>query len=251
MKILSFIFLIVPCFPIINFYGGELYQFGTINNLTKGALYQGIVSVGQIKGKADIGMGCGVGLGEVIIDNGKFFLADPYGNISEMKNDNMMPFLTAAKIDDRLSTKFNISNVTLSELPKILAEKHFSDNLFYAIRISGKFSSVLARSEDIDHPPYHQLGEWVKTHEHRFTLKDVKGVAVGVKSPEFISGGIGVEYHFHFISSDLKKGGHVLDMNIKSAVVEMEPFYEMKLILPRTEEYFKADLSDSPDRSGK
>jgi acetolactate decarboxylase len=53
-------------------------------------------------------------------------------------------------------------------------------------------------------------------------------------------------YHFHFISKDRTKGGHVLDCSAKTLRVELQMLCEYDVRLPDKGSFLTADLSNDP-----
>jgi len=240
-KTLSVLF--ATFFISITCLAADLYQAGTITALLKG-LYQPTITVKQAVENADIGLGCGVGLGEVTFINGKCFVAGPEGRVKQLDDSSSLAFFTGVKFLPKITyTVNNISSV--KELESNIDKHLTSNNIFYAIKITGEFNVVNARSEDVDTPPYTPLLEWMKDHQHKFNFKKIRGTLIGFKCPSLIKGIGVVGYHIHFISKEEKVGGHVLGVNIKNAKIEIEPISDMKLILPKTKEYLNADMSIS------
>jgi len=239
--------ILLCLFTFMSVFAGDLFQAGTINALLKG-LYQPTITVSQAKSKTNLGLGCGTGLGELIELDGVFYRSDGYGKLTTLNDKNGIPYLTATDFEPQEThTLSSIRNY--EELTKTLDSYMKSDNIFYAFKITGSFNSIYARSEDIAKPPYKPLVEWLKDHQHIFKPKNINATLVGFRSPKFING-IGVAgYHIHFISEDKKLGGHVFDIDLKNAKVELEPIYSMHLILPKTSEYLNMDFSTSGDTS--
>jgi acetolactate decarboxylase len=53
-------------------------------------------------------------------------------------------------------------------------------------------------------------------------------------------------YHFHFISKDRTKGGHVLDCSAKTLRVGLQMLCEYDVRLPDKESFLTTDLSNDP-----
>lgn len=229
-------------FTILTFgFASDLYQTGTINALLKGH-YQGVTTVKQVKEYGTMGLGCGVGLGEVIGCDGNFYLADGYGNIILLDDNQKTPFLDYIKFRPEIS--LTINNVkTLNSLEEIIDKKLVSNNIFYAIKIQGTFNSINARSEDVAKLPYQPLAKWLRKHQHKFTEKDVVATIIAFKCPDFVKGISVPGYHLHFITQDKKRGGHVLGLNIETAKVEIQPIYNFNLQLSKHKEYLKSNMS--------
>lgn len=115
-------------------------------------------------------------------------------------------------------------------------------NLFYAIRVDGHFARLTVRSVDRQEKPYRRLAE-VSRSQRIFHLNDVNGTLAGFRFPDF-SGGMNVPgFHFHFLTEDRKKGGHVLDLVLRRGDVSIDSSARFHLQLPTDSVSFHADLS--------
>jgi acetolactate decarboxylase len=74
----------------------------------------------------------------------------------------------------------------------------------------------------------------------------VDGTLVGLWSPNYAGAFSVPGYHFHFISADRKRGGHVLECSIQTAAIECCTMNELHVSLPETEEFLKANLTRDP-----
>ena len=115
-------------------------------------------------------------------------------------------------------------------------------NMPYAIQITGTFSSITTRSVPIQKQPFPPLAEAVK-HQNEFTLNKVHGTMVGFRMPSFL-GQVNVPgYHFHFLTADRKHGGHVLKVQTKDIVTQIQYIRNFQLNLPNLSPFDKADFS--------
>ena len=94
-------------------------------------------------------------------------------------------------------------------------------DLFFAIRVDGVFDSITVRSIPRQTPPYDFL-ESVAKQQVISSHDNIKGTLVGFRSPKWASGVTVPGYHWHFLSSDHKIGGHVLDCQIQTATVSYD-----------------------------
>jgi len=82
--------------------------------------------------------------------------------------------------------------------------------------------------------------------QKEFAVQDVYGTLVGLWSPGFAGSFSVPRYHFHFLSSDRQKGGHVLECQALGVEVAGCAMNEMHVSLPETEEFLKPDLTRGP-----
>ncbi len=128
-------------------FAGDLYHAGTITALLKG-LYQPTITVKQATENADIGLGCGVGLGEVTFVDGKCFVAGPEGKVKELDDNSNLAFFTGVKFSPEIT--YSVKDISTIKQLEASINKHLkSKNIFYAIKITGEYNVVFARSEDV------------------------------------------------------------------------------------------------------
>jgi acetolactate decarboxylase len=82
--------------------------------------------------------------------------------------------------------------------------------------------------------------------QEEFTFEDQEGTLVGLWSPGFAGSFSVPGYHFHFLSADRKRGGHVLECRAVDVTIGGCAMHEMHVSLPETAEFLKADLSRNP-----
>ncbi len=189
-----------------------------------------VTTVKQVKKHNDLGLGAGVGLGEVIMVNGHAYIAGPHGKGKEMKPSDGLSYMTATEF--KATKTITVKNIqSIAELQKVIKSLENNDQLMYAIKVTGDFNNVEARSENYQTPPYTPIVSWMKTNQNVFNFKNTKGTLVIFQSPKFMDG-IGVPgFHTHFLSSNHKQVGHVFDVNIKNATIELQPLKDLKLSL--------------------
>jgi len=124
-----------------------------------------------------------------------------------------------------------------------------NQNEFIAIKVRGRFSRMKVRSVPAQRKPYPPLVE-VTNKQAIFEIKDVEGIIVGFRSPPFVKGINVPGYHCHFISDDRNQGGHILDCEIISGIVELDSCNQFLLILPEDDDSLK-NIDLSVDRSGE
>jgi acetolactate decarboxylase len=82
----------------------------------------------------------------------------------------------------------------------------------------------------------------------RFNFNDVDGTLVGIWAPQFSSAINVAGYHFHFLSADRTKGGHLLDCSGSNLRVRVERLNDFHLSLPESEEFLRADLLEDTSK---
>lgn len=218
-----------------------IFQVSTIDALMKG-LYDGNFSYGYLKEHGDFGIGTLEHLdGEMIGLDNKFYQIKADGIAYIVEDSTKTPFTVVKffKVDKKVSLN---KETDFAQLQKYIDSLIPSQNIFYAIKIEGKFPYIKARSVPGQQKPYPVLSEVVKT-QSIFEFKDVEGILVGFRFPAY-AGGVNVSgYHFHFITKDRKAGGHLLECKLTKADIEIDESLELFLELPKDKDFFKADLT--------
>ena len=50
-------------------------------------------------------------------------------------------------------------------------------------------------------------------------------------------------YHFHFLTDDKKGGGHLLECQMVSGILEIDYSYGLNLVLPNQSDFYNTDLT--------
>jgi acetolactate decarboxylase len=130
---------------------------------------------------------------------------------------------------------------TLADLGMLCDSQRASNNLFFALRLDGHFTSVRVRAV-APAQPNARLVDAAKV-QHEYVHHDIDGTLVGIWSPGFSSAFSVPGYHFHFLSADRSKGGHLLECSSPTLRLRIDMLTDFHLALPASEPYLKADLS--------
>jgi acetolactate decarboxylase len=221
-----------------------LFQISTSRALVQG-VYQEAVSSALLLSHGDFGLGTFDDLdGEMVVLDGVVYQVRSDGTVHRVDGSAGTPFATVLHFspDDTLLLK-NVPS--FAELCATCDEHRTSQNLFYAFRVDGVFSNMHTRAMQRT-----QSGTSLKTAastQPEFQFTDIEGTLVGFWSPEF-AGAVDIPgYHFHFLSKDRTKGGHVLECAGEELTLQFEKVKEFHLSLPDSEEFLRADLTT--DRS--
>jgi acetolactate decarboxylase len=245
--LLLLIFALFGCSHLPN--REVLYQASTIQALSAG-YYDGQITLCALKQHGDFGIGTFQGLdGEMVALEGNFYQVKVDGRIYPLNKATGVPFAQVTFFD--ADKTFTIDHeLGYADLGQYLDRLLSSKNLFYAVKISGRFKYVKTRSMPKQAKPYVGLGQAVK-EQKVFEFHDIKGTIVGFRSPEYSQGFSVGGYHLHFISEDRRKGGHLLDFQITGANVEIDETADFYLNLPTNEEFLNLDLETEDDRGVK
>jgi len=217
-----------------------LYQVSTISALLGGNL-DGEVSFQQLGGHGNFGLGTFDALdGEMIELRHQFFQVSADGAVHKVKPSAKTPFAMVTFFEPDQSIG-SAQSMDYKQLQTFIEDKLESKNIFYAIEIKGRFKNIKVRSVHKQTPPYPGLNQAVK-NQAVFEYKDISGTMVGFYCPQLASGVNSPGFHFHFLSDDLNKGGHVLDLSSASIKIFIDPADNLFLALPRVKQLPQAGI---------
>jgi acetolactate decarboxylase len=79
-------------------------------------------------------------------------------------------------------------------------------------------------------------------HQPEFEFRDVIGTLVGFWTPEYARALNVPGYHLHFLSSDRRQGGHLLQCRGNCLRLRLQREGDYRVALPENEDFLKADL---------
>jgi len=240
MKKILLIVVLVLCGGCLTNRYDRITQTSTIDALLAGA-YDGQISCQKLLTYGDFGIGTFDKLdGEMTVLDGRIYQIKSDGKVYRPAGDVKTPFATVCNF--KPDTQFMIKSVDFKTVELIIDEKIPNQNQFLAVEISGKFKHIKVRSVPSQNKPYPPLAEVAKT-QPVFEMNEVTGTIVGFRSPPFVKGINVSGYHFHFLSSDFARGGHVLDFELNSGDCKTDKCNEFLLILPENDSLKNIDLS--------
>jgi len=219
----------------------RMYQISTSTALVEG-VYAGSVPSSTLLENGDFGLGTFEGLnGEMVILDGEIYQVT--GSVRRRSDDFSVPFASVTNF--REDAVFQIEKVACLRDIELACDPHrVSGNLFYALRVDGVFDTIHARAV---HPVQQgtRLLDAAKT-ELEFHFHNVEGTLVCLWSPSYASSFSVPGYHFHFISKDRTKGGHVFDCSARQLRARIQILSEYDVRLPEAGSFLTADLSRDP-----
>jgi acetolactate decarboxylase len=223
-----------------------LTQTSTIDALLAGS-YDGTMTCRELLTKGDFGLGTFDHLdGEMLVLDGKVFQIKSDGKVYQPSLDLTTPFAAVCRFTPQNSFAL-AGKADMEVITKFLDQKVPEKNAFCAIKIKGIFRKMHTRSVPAQEKPYPMLAD-VSKNQSEFTMQNVSGTIVGLRSPPFVTG-IGVPgYHLHFISDDQKQGGHVLGFELERGTAFTDVCNKFHLLLPEGQSDFH-QLNLSKDRS--
>jgi acetolactate decarboxylase len=217
-----------------------LFQVSTSGALVQG-IYERAVSSTFLLNYGDFGLGTFDNLdGEMVVLDGVIYQVRSDGTVNKIVDDTGTPFAVVVKFAaDQDQTIASASS--FEELRAICDRYRDSDNLFYAFRIDGHFDHIHTRAMQatLKGLPLAKAA----AIQPEFDFRDIRGTLVGIWAPQFASALNVVGYHFHFLSEDRTKGGHLLECSGTNLRVRVEKLNDFHLSLPESEEFLRADLT--------
>jgi len=224
-----------------------LYQVSTLGAL-KAGFYDGDVSYTELGEHGDAGIGTFEGLdGEMIALNGEFYQIKTDGKAYEVSGTAIAPFAMVTFFDADLAAQPE-QGLDYEALQSFLDGVLPSRNVFYAIKVEGRFDHVKARSVPAQEKPYPPLSDAI-AEQTVFELQDVEGTMMGFWCPAYVGDINTPGYHLHFITSDRSAGGHVLDLLLGEVDVFIDETPDFLMQLPEMEEFQRADLETASQPS--
>ena len=145
--------------------------------------------------------------GEMVVLDGNIYQIQGDGKVSEAPGDAEAPFAVVTRFVPQVDLEIAPIR-SLSELEKLCDQCRSSNNIFYAFRLDGLFDQVNTRT--VSPPRDHGRLVDAAKEQAEFKFSQAKGTLVGLWSPGFSSAISISGYHFHFLSDDRLRGGHLL-----------------------------------------
>lgn len=218
-----------------------MYQISTSSALVEG-VYAGSVSSSTLLEHGNFGLGTFEALsGEMVVLDGQVYQIA--GEVRLRSDDFLVPFAAVTRFHE--DSTFEIGPfASLQELEAACDRQRQSDNLFYALRLDGTFQSLHARAV---HPVPNgtRLLDASKI-ELEFQFHELEGTLICIWSPRYSSSFSIPGYHFHFISSDRTKGGHVLNCSAQQLRASIQTVSEYIVQLPETGRFLTTNFDKDP-----
>jgi len=217
-----------------------VWQVSTLDALMTG-IYDGEVLLTEVGTRGDFGIGTYQGLdGEMVLVDGRFHQVLADGSVRIPDPGMRTPFAAVTFFDRDLKAVLE-AGMDYPAVRKLADGMIPTLNMIYAIRIEGLFSMVRARSVPEQEKPYTALADILKV-QPELAHRDVEGVMVGFRFPAWFSGIQSPGYHFHFLTRDRSRGGHVLEFTVSQAEMFLDVSKSFQLVFPDQPDFYQADL---------
>ena len=226
----------------------SLYISSPVNALVKGILRED-KTLKDILKHGNFGLGTFNDLdGEMVLLDSIFYQLHSDGTVSIPEISLQSPYACATFFHQ--STGSDIADsLNFQQIQHFIDQIIPSKNLIFALKISGNFKSVKARSVP-KQDSYRPLVD--AAHDQKeFTFTDSTGVMVGFWTPDFLHSVSVPGYHLHYLTSDFAHGGHVLDCETESITIQIQGIDSLNLDLPHSLEYLGASLDEDTSEALK
>ncbi|WP_345971942.1 acetolactate decarboxylase [Sulfurimonas diazotrophicus] len=216
-----------------------LYLCAPVNALVEG-IYEENIPLAEIKRHGDFGLGTFDDLdGEMVMLAGDVYQITADGEAHGVADAKHTPFAVVTFFEPTFRVTFDEAmdyDTFLARLDALLP----SPNLFYALRIRGRFDLVRARSVPKQHN-YRPLSE-AAAEQHEFRFENAEGCLAGFYTPAFMASLNVPGLHLHFLTQDRLRGGHLLECRTRGVTVEVQMLHTLELSLPMTHDYLTRDF---------
>lgn len=209
----------------------DMWQHSTLESLLQGN-YDGTLPVGELKKHGDFGLGTYDRLnGEMIVLDGVVYQALWDGSVIVADDGTLVPFAAVAYFKKEFGTTAD----TLGDYDDLKSKLNTlcgDMDKYYVAKVSGTFD-LMVRSEKAQDKPYKSLADVLAQDETRYTYSNLEGTVVAVYCPPSAGTVNQQDWHFHFISADGTKGGHILEIyGGSNLVLEAEKCEKQTVDLP-------------------
>jgi acetolactate decarboxylase len=207
----------------------SIVQYNPFYALQQG-FYDGPTTVRDLKQHGDFGMGAMNGLdGEMVGEGGSFYQIGIDGTLTEAPDDACLPWAMVTRFSPTDEVLHVDPGIDYPGLQALLKRQTRWNNLYLAFRIECFATSVQARSLPKQSKPYPLLANVPRTP---YTFTDVPLVGVGFISPSYVGNIDPAGCHLHVMTTDRRRGGHLLDFTLRSGTLRVSPIRRLDLRLP-------------------
>ncbi|HEX9022780.1 MAG TPA: acetolactate decarboxylase [Geobacteraceae bacterium] len=223
----------------------RVYLCAPVNALVEG-IYEQKIPFTQIKRHGDFGLGTFDSLdGEMVMLDGEIYQITDKGRVHLIDEQALTPF-ACVTFYRPLSHDDLHDETTYGEFLEWLMGLLPSPNIFYAIRVEGRFAAIRVRSVP-KQENYRPLVD-VARDQPEFTFSDIEGTLVGFFTPSFM-GSLSVPgLHLHFLSADRQCGGHLLECRPSRVRAGVQFISSLELALPMGLDYLTWDFNRDTEK---
>lgn len=224
----AFLLLVLAAAPAR---AGEVYQVSTITSLLAGG-DDGAVTVGELLRHGNFGLGTYNGVdGEMVVLDGRAYRCSVDAAAHPAPAAMRTPFAVVTDFHPRTTAPI-AAGQSLTRLQATLDALPVSASRIVAVRVVGRFEAMQVRSEPKQQPPYRPLSDVIKTQQVVHDLGAVDGTLVGFRFPATTSSVNVAGWHFHFITADGTRCGHVLGLTTGAGRAAVQEIADLHVRFP-------------------
>lgn len=217
----------------------RVYLCAPVNALVEG-IYEQKIPLSQIKEHGDFGLGTFDDLdGEMVMLDGEIYQITGTGQVNRIDAQALTPFACVTFYRPFSHDPLD-ADMSYTDFQKWIELLLPSPNIFYALRIDGRFSHLKVRSVP-KQENYRPLVE-VTQEQPVFTFEDIEGTLAGFYTPGFLSSVSVPGLHLHFLSADRRHGGHLLECRPRQVEAGVQILTTLELALPMSLDFLTWDF---------
>ena len=178
---------------------GIMYLCAPVNALVEG-IYEQNISFTEVKKHGDFGLGTFNDLdGEMVMLDGNIYQITAEGKVNLIEEEAQTPF-SCVTFYKAMTTDSLVGEICHVDFLKWLDSLIPSTNIFYAVRIEGRFAWVRTRSvpKQDNYRPFADVAQ----DQVVFGFNEIEGTLAGFFTPPFMSSLNVPGWHLHFLYSD-------------------------------------------------
>ncbi|KAL2193780.1 alpha-acetolactate decarboxylase [Corynascus similis CBS 632.67] len=216
----------------------EVFQYSIVSALMDGVASRG-PPIAHILEHGNHGLGTFRHMnGEMIVLDGQVYQMKADGSVVHIDpQNNITPFATVTRFQPTTTRRATVvGKVGLEALLTELFPK--ARNHFVAVRMDGVFRKVNVRTAGGQTKPREGMVD-VCARQTTHTFEGVKGTIIGFRCPQYVMGINVAGDHFHFITEDRQRGGHILEFETEGDVdISAAQMSKFHLELPTEDDEF-------------
>jgi acetolactate decarboxylase len=210
----------------------EIWQNAPAIALENGC-YDGITEVGEVRRHGNQGIGAFDQLdGEMVGVDGTFYRMTEDSVAHVAADDETLPFCMVTQFGGGSGEPIELPpDMRKDSLYPWLDSQVEQPNLFYALRIEGRFHAVRSRCMPRQHKPFPALKE-VEKVQTEYAYERLEATMVGFRAPSYVGRTSPPSWHLHFVSADRSFGGHVIAFEGCDARISLERIDRQEILYP-------------------
>lgn len=192
--------------------------------------FDGDLPVSSLKRYGDFGLGTFNALdGEMVMVDGEIYQIKADGTVQLADDALYTPFAAVtffAADQTALIDKALACSALQAHLDVLLPDLERP----YAIKLTGEWANLALRAPLPEEQPYPTLTEAL-ADQVVFEFAETTGTMVGFRLPDYMAGINAIGYHFHYLSADRQRGGHVLDCQSGALTIEIDQIDDVQIDL--------------------